>query len=275
MKPVILVGDSHTAVYRMAASQLGRADIRGGMLVSAGSLFGQFFSIEDGKLRFLGKTAENFMLYAYKSGVKNLQDHPRSLVVSMGFASAPFYGSSDWANTYSIAPESRERRLIVSDAVLRQMVEDAQRYVLAFYDYAHAQDLLFASLCGPRPQLRHGVVTRLGPQKVLRLVEAFERPVREKLAELGCPLLELPETVDAQGLLREEYWGDNASHANTAYGKLMLEKLDRLRPADAESSESHEPLPDLPWLRERLERIRQARADQVAPNDTGESKPPR
>jgi len=232
------------------------------MLAAANIFFQEFFSVNEGAFAFSGRAADNFMLYAYKTGIRDLREHAGAVVVSLGFASAPFYATREWSDHYSIAPETRPRRMIVSDAVLRQMAEDAQRYVVAFYRYLHSQGLLCAALCGPRPQLRHGMMEKLGPEKILRLVEVFEQPVRDALAELGCPLLELPETIDAQGLLREEYWGNDPAHANVAYGKLMLDRLDQIRPAGSGSSKS---APELPWRLRKMELAAQQQQDATEP----------
>ena len=119
--------------------------------------------------------------------------------------------------------------MILSQAVIAQIVDDLQRQVVAFYDWLHEHNLIFAVVPSPRPQRRHAAIEALGVERVLRLVESFEQPVRAKLKDLGCPIIDLPDTVDGDGLLREEYWGLDASHGNVAYGNLVLEQLDRLR----------------------------------------------
>lgn len=229
MRTLYFFGDSHCEAYRYAAIAAGRTDILGGVFLRAGALRREFFTLSGGKLTFLGDAAENARGYCEKWGIQDLTECRHALVVSLGLAAAPFYGQKCWFRRYSIAPDSRAERLILSQAVVRQIVADWQRTVVAFYEWLHEHDLIFAVVASPRPQRRHAAVEALGPERVLRLVEAFEQPVRSKLKTLGCPIIDVPGTLDGDGLLREEYWGLDESHGNIAYGKLVLEKLDRLR----------------------------------------------
>jgi hypothetical protein len=231
-KLLYFFGDSHCWVYRKAAHEAGRTDFDGGQFLGARTLWREFFSADADGVRFLGQAAENFKVYSERTGIEDLRACRQSLVVSMGLAAAAFYGSRTWLRLYSIAPDDRQKRMIVSEAVLAQMVLDVQRHVLAFYEWLHEHGLIFAVVAAPRPQRRHPVIELLGADKVLRLVEAFERPVREKLAELGHPIVDLPQTVDDDGFLKEEFWGEDPSHGNTAYGLLLIEQLDRLRQFD-------------------------------------------
>lgn len=230
MRKLYFFGDSHCQVYRYAAINAGRTDILGGHFLGGGTLQREFFTLSDGKITFLGEAAENFKGYCEKWGIKDLTECRQALVVSMGLAAAPFYGTRSWIHHHSIAPDSRPNRMILSQAIVGQIVADLQRPVLEFYEWLHEHDLIFAVVPSPRPQRRHAAIEALGVDRVLRLVEVFERPVRSKLKQLGSPIIDLPGTLDADGLLSEEYWGLDASHGNAAYGKLVLEQLDRLSP---------------------------------------------
>jgi hypothetical protein len=36
-----------------------------------------------------------------------------------------------------------------------------------------------------------------------------------------------PEVVDTEGFLKPQFWADDLTHANPAYGQIILERLER------------------------------------------------
>jgi hypothetical protein len=59
-----------------------------------------------------------------------------------------------------------------------------------------------------------------------KLWRAQSSLLRAFCAELGIVFVPAPiGAQDAEGLLSEPYWGDDATHANAAYGELVLDEI--------------------------------------------------
>ena len=67
------------------------------------------------------------------------------------------------------------------------------------------------------------------PQARLRLWQLDRELLLEIGQETGMTILDPPsETLDQDGFLKSEYWGNDATHANEEYGALVLQQLARL-----------------------------------------------
>jgi hypothetical protein len=112
---------------------------------------------------------------------------------------------------------------------------------------AHAAELCF--LAPPPPLPRHAIRERLAqsphwvdvldelglsaadapivPDRIRARLNTLLLDVYESFAAShGATFLAPPDgVVDEMGMLREEYWGNDASHGNPAYGALYLEKV--------------------------------------------------
>ena len=58
-----------------------------------------------------------------------------------------------------------------------------------------------------------------------KIYEIYEATLRDALADVGVRLLSAPAEACDDGYLAEPYWRE-ATHANAAYGRLVLEQLD-------------------------------------------------
>jgi hypothetical protein len=79
---------------------------------------------------------------------------------------------------------------------------------------------------------------RLASDAIRRKASAVVRRAYERAAErCGRMLIPPPdEALTADGMLAPQFWGSDATHANTRYGRLYLEKaVEALTEADAES----------------------------------------
>ncbi|MCA3242662.1 MAG: hypothetical protein ING89_15320 [Rubrivivax sp.] len=67
------------------------------------------------------------------------------------------------------------------------------------------------------------------PVQRLRLWSVERRALAEALRPAGVDLVDPPDAaIDARGFLRREHYGSDATHANAAYGRLVLEQLSTL-----------------------------------------------
>lgn len=82
----------------------------------------------------------------------------------------------------------------------------------------------------------HSLAQRLGfsvsdvpftPLSVRRKLWVVVQELLHEIAEsMGCKFQAVPkQALDSNGFLREEYWGQDASHANHDYGRLFLRQL--------------------------------------------------
>ncbi len=63
----------------------------------------------------------------------------------------------------------------------------------------------------------------------LKLWSVMQDIYREKAEERGIEFVPVPEfALDEIGYLKREFWADDVTHANAAYGSLMLDHLQRI-----------------------------------------------
>lgn len=80
------------------------------------------------------------------------------------------------------------------------------------------------------------------PELRLRLWRLEMRVLAHLCQQWGIGFLPAPqEAMDADGFLKPDYYADDATHANAAYGELVLRQLESVpaQPAPASRSESH------------------------------------
>jgi hypothetical protein len=70
------------------------------------------------------------------------------------------------------------------------------------------------------------VIELSSPTLRFKLWTVLQSMMEEVASELGCPFAPIPPaTQTPDGFLRQEYWALDVTHANAAYGKLVLEHL--------------------------------------------------
>ena len=168
---------------------------------------------------------ERFRLFAKAAGISSLDDCKGRLVVSLGLAAARFYNSVDWRRS-SFGNLNRHAHL--SLGVLEAIVRTLQAPTMEFLTHCVKNDLVFAAVAGPSPQKRHPAVIALGAAPVIRLVDLYEKPVRDLLDRHGIPIVSL-RSSEGGGLLAEHFWGNDAAHGNLEYGKEVVRAIARLR----------------------------------------------
>lgn len=203
----------------------------GGTLSGAWSFYTRFFEpLADGDFRFIDATLQAaFAVRLGKAGDARLQDFPSAVVVSLGLSSEPMLGSLAQERS-DFGPECNDRnRHFLSDALVERLVAVAQSHIIDFYKWLHTNGYLLAAIAGPALQERHRAYAFYG-QRAIAMRARFEAPVRSYLATISCPIIEPPESIDANGLLRPEYYGDDWAHANAAFGTLVARQLERVLP---------------------------------------------
>lgn len=69
-------------------------------------------------------------------------------------------------------------------------------------------------------------VTLTAPTVRLKLWQVLQEIYKEQAEDDGAEFIPVPEAVvDKVGYLRPEFWADDATHANTAYGEVVLDYL--------------------------------------------------
>ena len=224
--PLVMLGDSHCTNFGKAMKEMG-APILGGPLGAASAFTAETLPVDQGPLRLAGELGERFRVFARVAGITSLADCRGRLVVSLGLAAARFYGSFDWRRVATGAPAD-PRKQHVSNAVLEAIIDAMQAPVVAFVDRLAAEGLLVCSIAGPPPQARHPAVAALGAAGVLALEARYRQPMLDLLARHGIPVAVAPEVTTEQGLLRQEFWGDDHAHGNIAYGRQVIATVLRI-----------------------------------------------
>lgn len=226
MNPLVLLGDSHAAIYARAIREMG-APVLGGPLGGANFFTDGIAAPGPGGLAFTGEAALRFERFAARARIGSLADCRGRLVISLGLAAARFYGSQDWRRA-DYGPDADAAKQHLSEAVLDAIIAHLQAPVLDFVGHCIDEGLLVAALAGPPPQARHRAVLALGAPRVLDLATRYEKPMRDLLAARAIPIITPPGLTNAEGLLLERYWGDDQAHGNTAFGSLVITELLRV-----------------------------------------------
>ena len=111
----------------------------------------------------------------------------------------------------------------MSSTLFQDMIKDTQAPVIRFYEDLLSRGLLKAVIAGPPPQ-EHHIASKIYGAKLFDMISAHQAPVRQALAG-RCPIIEVQNVADARGYLLPAYWSSDPSHANAAYGALVVKAL--------------------------------------------------
>jgi hypothetical protein len=219
-----IMGDSHcTAVKRAAQLEEGCHSIDGGMIEGAWAFYRPFFNASNAGFSFIYEDM-SLALARHMDRATDPTLHGRT-VVSLGLSSEAMLGVLAKENFDFQPGYAGSDRHFLSHQAVDRLIEVSQANILEFYRCLHSLGYLKAAIAGPAIQRRHRIFQYYGDRAIL-LRARFERPVRTFLAEIGCPIIEPPETIDGDGFLIGEYWGDDWSHANAAFGRLVIQRLE-------------------------------------------------
>lgn len=219
-----MIGDSHVEASLQGAGELGLSErVRGCQLVGGRVLFGgSFICVQDGELAFPDPEVQDRL--RTETGLDRLEEGRGRVVVSMGLAAAPFtkvFAGQRW----NVSPGSRRPGWgFASEQLLDQIVRDMQEGILEFLELGFEFGLIVAAVAGPRQQERNPSVALLG-REALEAERRYEAPIRAYLAGKNCPVVEPAEAINERGFLKEEFWGPDPSHANAAFGRLVMRDL--------------------------------------------------
>jgi len=224
---VLITGGSHVGALRRA-QKAGAAPPPAGMslhirpLGSGITVARSFFALRDGRIEI---TNERFR--------ENLPGIPLAGLDCdrVGFCTAlysrPIWLGRDWARF--APPGVDDGRTVISHALLRRLVLDDLRYVLAFLDALRSLGLRPFVVDGPRPFRHNPEVERAGERAVQIIDRTYRRIAARSLDELGVPVVAgPPDTYDEAGFTRPEFRRPSATdrtHANEAYGARMLGRI--------------------------------------------------
>lgn len=221
---LLLVGDSHCLSLEAADDQ-AQPLLLGGFLGSAPLFHGEecFYSrTENGGIRF-NRHVLGRRLDAWTRRAGNVEELTpgMTLAVSLGFSSAFLYGNRMWTKWSLLGSDGRP----ISLSCVRAIVEYQQRHILKFIEDCSDLGLKLIGVEAPAPQLRHPAVQWMGPESVVALDSLFRSPLRAAYKRLGAEVVVCEESIGKGSLLREAYWGRNASHANVAWGRKVVGAL--------------------------------------------------
>ena len=222
----VLLGDSHCVAFLDGAAKLHPdVPLSGGQSGMACHFQQPFFTVSGGDVQFTDPdVAARVRLSLQAAGFASLSEARGKLVLSMGLAPAPTLGRLARLR-YDFGEDAEfSDRNYLSDAVLTQMVDGAQRDVVAFMRACHELGLLRAVLAGPALQSRSRAWQVFG-ERAHAIYARFEEPVRSCCADMSIPVIDEHGTKDERGLLRQEYWSDDWAHANADFGAGAVQAL--------------------------------------------------
>jgi len=221
---LIVLGDSHANKLVGAAQLAGPPSLLGGNLGAASRFVEPFFEAKNGSIRLdQDRFADRRQKWASRYGIATDRILPGTpLIVRLGTASATFYGHGMWKQ---FAVGAQGRRHVVSRQAAVAMAARMEREVLRFLQALRATVSLRAVVEAPAPQRRHRALQWHGSENLFWLDRVFRQPVRDWCQQQRVPLIVATDTIDDEGFLRPEFYGDDWSHGNALWGASVLEHL--------------------------------------------------
>lgn len=133
----------------------------------------------------------------------------------------------DWSNH---APaEVATSEVPISSALFEAIVEDDQKYILAFLDVLLGSGARLFVIESPRPFRHHPMFACARPEVLLHVDRAYRNFVRRELDRRNVPVIAVPEAcIDPQGAMLDVYKHPNEKdfhHGNEAFGALMMAEV--------------------------------------------------
>lgn len=235
MKPLLLMGDSHSVALADAARERG-FPLLGGMIAAAPGLKHGDYDVLAAALAGGGKPASRerrpprlMVRYAQVTGLTSLAGFEGRCVVSLGQAAPHIFNSQDWRK-WDFGHPADPQRHYLSRAALTAIAESLVAPSLEFVSRLVADGMLLAAIDGPPPTPDHRASRALGATKIHALAEIYKAPMRALLARHGIPLIAATDIADADGYLLPEYSRGDHIHGNAAYGALLLDRILELLP---------------------------------------------
>jgi hypothetical protein len=250
---ILILGDSHTRALkraveeRVAASGQQRAvefDVHWLLVQKADKVRGEL-SIEDALQRVSSMPSDGvfaILLAGTLHNIFGLLQHDKPYDVF-----APGDESLRLAAGASLIPENALWDMFVNVAKDNKRIQKIRKaatcagYHLASPPPKRDNQYIMARAARYRDRL----VEQVGvapPELRLRLWRLEMRVVAQLCQQWGIGFLPAPqEAMDVDGFLKPDYYAEDATHANAAYGELVLRQLEgvQVQAASASRSESH------------------------------------
>lgn len=226
---ILVTGDSHTGPLQrgiellkrekaacLASAELVVRPLGGGHLLPT-----PFFKTKAGRIEITQPEFRTRMERYPPPDVADVDFH----AISAPLHTARVFRHEQWRD-HALAGEGAG--IPVSDALLRRLVDDDQRYVMAFLQALVELGLRPFAIEGPRPFRHHPTVAVVGAEKVMRIDRFYRERMRGWLDAQGIPHVDVPaDLVDADGFMRDEMAKDvsDAHHGNERFGARMVEAM--------------------------------------------------
>jgi hypothetical protein len=229
---IIIVGNSHVAALQQGADQ-----IEGVGQVLKIAPFGDgareyepFSAVVNGQVVFTVEFSAQILL---KLTGKNSFDPSCTWGICMGTHNTRVYSLQFWqtaAPSIIAGPRSRP----VSNAVLEEIFAKEQIFRKVFLSQLLETGVKFLIVSAPSPRRDGSAAIRGVPLATIEKLDRMARDhFRKWIGERNIPIVEPPEeTMDEQGFLLDEFaqktsvfGGPDPHHANSAYGKIMVQKI--------------------------------------------------
>jgi hypothetical protein len=229
---MIIVGNSHVAALKQGADEIGGLDqvLKIAPFGDGAREYEPFSSVINGQVVF---TVEYSASILRKLTGMNAFDPTCTWGICMGTHNTRVYDLPFWLKA---APSRIAKPGVrpVSDAVLNEIIEKEQRFRKVFLRQLMETGVKFFIVSAPSPRRDGSAVRRGISLATIKLVDRMARDhFRDWIAKHNVPIVEPPEeTIDEEGFLRDEFaqkldakGGLDPHHANSAYGKLMVQKI--------------------------------------------------
>ncbi|SDE01702.1 hypothetical protein [Kordiimonas lacus] len=241
---IILIGDSHTScLIRAAAERPAMDSIRIAGLGPGGQLVHDFFTRHDNHISFSLRRSRQALLRL--TGKNTMRRGDQFLFgISLGLFPFRVCQNTSWRRFAPANFSEGTDKMPLSDAVTDAIIRDDTKGQRAFFEAVKSLDIPFFVMASP-PLQRHLPILQRNVSKdvILHMESRYHHVMTSFLNALDVDVIMPPDGVRAEdGFLRQdletEIEGD-IRHANTAYGHMMLDKIqayletnhaDRLQP---------------------------------------------
>jgi len=233
---LVVLGDSHAWALKTGLENWRRErhdgcphDVRIEMFVDGDMAATPFFERGEDRITFSDVKTRNALRAALGRPYVSADDRGTVFALQLAYSTTRLVRSETWRHfrPWRVTPDNDQQP--VSDAVIRAMALERDRFVLDLFRELLALDIRCVAIGAPpldAGEVAHGYA---GPATMLEVDRLARDAVSDRLREMGISLVLPPaETYDGQpghSFLEPGMSFQDALHANERFGRLMIERV--------------------------------------------------
>jgi hypothetical protein len=231
---LVVLGDSHAWALKAGLENWRRErpdgcphDVRIEMFVDGDMAATPFFERGEDRITFADVKTRNALRAALGRPYVSADDRGTVFALQLAQSTTRLVRSETWRHfrPWRVAPDNDQQP--VSDAVIRAMALERNRFVLDFFRELLALNIRCVAIGAPPLDAGEAAHGYAGPATMLEVDRLARDAVSEILRTIGVPIVLSPAEAYAgqpgHSFLRSDMSFQDALHANERFGRVMVE----------------------------------------------------